>query len=271
MRKKREEAIAAKSTAPVESGASSVELDGPGMFNVLLAGRNPRALSMADNLRSSFLDSAMASGRGCMFNVVDDLDLVWDGPSDWFHQFSFKLATTPIFCNVVASRGFAEWLLSNPPPAQRAYLRGVLQALNFVVVDVDEECRLPLFDSSVPQTRFDDMSDFLSDLTHWVDSKMGVVWPKRRSLSLIAALAGNRLSFLGDAFGLLSERGPASRIVKADRMRFDCPILFDEFCWMTRGLPPDEIGQILFTRSSATLRQLLRTPDDRRRVRVVAD
>lgn len=227
-----------------------------GIFNILLIGENPHSISIADNIHSKFNGDGVSNK--CRFNIVDDIEK--DIPSkSWFNEFIFDLTGVSNFNNIVVSKGFYTWLMGNPPKMEMLYMKMLLQAMNFVIVNVDgnsyDEDRI--FDSDIPQMRFDTNKDFIEDLLGWVDSQLEKISPKMANIRLIRSLSGRNLPYLGDVFGCLSGN-KYRNIIKSDKMRFDVPILYDEFIKLTKGVDEKDIDKSIFTRTSSALSVFLK-------------
>ena len=76
--------------------------------------------------------------------------------------------------------------------------------------------------------------------------------PKLSNIRLVRSLSGKNMPYLGDVFGCLSGK-QYKNIIHADKMRFDVPILFDEFCYLTRGHDHQWIDNAIITRSNSAL------------------
>ena len=229
-------------------------IDEIGTFNVLLVGDNSHGISIADTIHAEFSND---NGKSNVSNQLEFniMDMDGDGEShSWFNEFVFEVATTAgRFNNIMISRGFVGWLKSNPPEMEKLYVKMLLQALNVVIVDVSstgEESGT--FDNDIPQTRFDVTKDFGVDLFKWIDKQYAKVLPKLQNIRLVRSLSGKNIPYLGDVFGCLSGK-KYKDIVHSDKMRFDSPILFDEFCSIMKGKTEDEMKNIIVTRRNSAL------------------
>lgn len=77
------------------------------------------------------------------------------------------------------------------------------------------------------------------------------------SIRLIKSLCGKNMSFIGDVFGCLSGK-KYKEIISTDAMRFDVPILFDEFCKLSKGRTIEELDGCVFTRTNSSLSMFLK-------------
>lgn len=217
-----------------------------GVFNILLVGRNPSpvtAISIADNIHAHFKDRLE-------FNIVDDLER--DIPSNsWFNEFIFEYAKLFKFNNIVAAAGFSNWM-KDAKPMERIYMKKLLQAMNTIVVDIGQGETLPVFDADIPQRRFDVERDFVVDLVKWIETQVGKVEQKAGLIRLVGSLCGKSVPYLGDVFGCLSGK-KYTRLMTTNEMRFDVPILFDEFCRLSRGMTLDELDGVAVTRTNSAL------------------
>ena len=223
-----------------------------GIFNVVLIGDNPRVVSIADNIHAKFKDGG-GTKNVCNFNIITDMED--DGESkSWFNEFIYDLTTTSNFNNIIISRKFKEWMVSGPKPMEKLYMKMLLQALNAIVVDVSdtEDMDDCVFDYDIPQFTFNDQRDFLDDMVKWIDGQVSKIVPKMTTIRLIRSMCGKNLPYLGDVFGCLSGKR-SENIVVANGLRFDVPILFDEFCKLARGRTMDELGKSVITRTSSAL------------------
>ena len=130
-------------------------IDEIGVFNILLVGGSPIAISVADNINSTFKEGGGGDVQNhCHFNIIGDIDANVE-KEIWFNDFIFELSTTATkYNNIVVSEKFKDWMLSPMAHAKRLYIKKLLQALNFVIVDVspdDGECT---FDKDIPQYKF---------------------------------------------------------------------------------------------------------------------
>lgn len=236
-------------------------IDEIGMFNVLLIGENPHAISIADNIHSAF-DRGMEVKNNLLFNIVEDID----GEVEWFHEFIFNLTSTVgRFNNIVISRKFKEWNEGGKSDMERLYMKKLLQAMNFVIIDISKPedgvptdgfggggGYEPIFDYDIPQCRFNDETDFLGDVIKWVDVQVSKIVPKIPMIRIIRSLCGKNIPYLGDVFGCLSGK-KYSGIIESDKMRFEVPVLFDEFCALARGYDMKELESSVITRSNSSL------------------
>lgn len=221
-----------------------------GIFNILLIGENPHAISIADNIHAKFMNGGQDVKNVCNFNIVGDLESSGESRS-WFNEFIFDLTTASRFNNVVVSSRFREWMKS-PSEMERLYMKKLLQAMNFIIVDISDDSETIEFDKDIPQYKFNVERGFLSDAFGWIDSQISKVMPKISTIRLIRSLCGKNIPYLGDVFGCLSGK-KYSDIIHADGMRFDVPILFDEFCKLARGRTMEEMEQSIITRTSSAL------------------
>ena len=165
---------------------------------------------------------------------------------------------------IVSSR-FKEWNEGGKTNMERIYMKKLLQAMNFVIVDISKpDANAPtdrfgggggyevVFDNDIPQCRFNEDVDFLGDVVVWIDGQISKVAEKGPMIRLVRSLCGKNIPYLGDVFGCLSGK-KYSGIIRTDRMRFDAPILFDEFCAVTRGHDIREIESSVVTRSNSAL------------------
>ena len=239
-----------------------------GLFNVMLIGENPHAISIADNIHSAFNDATPNKVVNASLNfniVVDEADENAKSHS-WFNEFIFSITEASRFNNIVVSEKFKEWEESCKPDMERIYMKKLLQAMNFVIVDISiPEKDKPtdkfgggggyetIFDNDIPQCRFNENCDFLGDTEKWIDKQFSKLDPKISLIRLIRSLCGKgNLTYLGDVFGCLSGKKYES-IIKTDKLRFDAPILFDEFCAISKGRDIKEIEGAVFTRTNSTL------------------
>ena len=230
--------------------------DNLGIFNILLIGDNPRAVSIADNIRSSFKDTNSGLTNVCDFNILDDIEHD-EKSNSWFNEFIFDLTTSSKFNNIVLSSGFQKWLSTNDR-MQLLYMRKLLKAMNTIIIDISEDNHYSIvFDEDIPQTKFVDSRDFLKDLMTWIDDNISKMNPKLPMIRLARTLCGKNLPYLGDVFGCLSGK-KYDGIILTDKMRFDVPILFDEFCKLTRGRTMDELENSIIMRSNSSLSAFLK-------------
>lgn len=235
------------------------EMEELGTFNVLLIGDNSHAISIADNIHSAFEKGV--DMENCMkFNIVDEVP----EENSWFNEFIFDLTTLARYSNIIVSSEFKKWDEGNKPFMEKIYMKKLLQAMNFVIVDISKDVKKPtdnfggggdyetVFDYDIPQCHFNEDTDFLSDLMQWIDKEISKVSPKLPLIRIVRSLCGKNLPYLGDVFGCLSGKKYGS-IIHTDKMRFDSPILFDEFCAVTRGHDINEIKNAVLTRSNSAL------------------
>ena len=230
-------------------------IDEIGVFNVLLIGKNPHAVSIADNIHAKFLDSNSGLDNTCEFNIIEDLER--DNPShSWFNEFVFYIATNAgRFNNIVLSASFKDWMVSPRPHIEKSYMSALLKALNFVIIDIsneDEGEYETVFDYDIPHYHFNSDKMFLDDAMKWIDDQYSKLAPKMGTIRLVRSLSGKNVPYLGDVFGCLSGK-KFSHIVKADKMRFDVPILFDEYCALMKGKDIKEVRESFVTRSNSAL------------------
>jgi len=238
------------------------EIEEIGTFNVLLIGENPHAISIADNIHSTFSKGVDNMKNSMEFNIVDEAP----AGNSWFNEFIFDLTGLVKYNNVVVSSRFKEWNEGGKTNMERIYMKKLLQAMNFVIVDISKpETDVgptdrfgggggyeTVFDYDIPQCRFNENTDFLGDVVGWIDGQISKVAKKAPLIRLVRSLCGKCLPYLGDVFGCLSGK-KYSGILKADSMRFDAPILFDEFCAVTRGHDIGEIESSVVTRTNSAL------------------
>lgn len=229
-----------------------------GVFNVLLIGENPHAISIADNIHATF-QKGIDMKNTLSFNIIGDID--GGDTEEWFHEFIFDLTSTVgRFNNIVISKKFKEWMVGKKPGLQGTYMSMLLKALNFVIVDIstdDEGEYETVFDYDIPHCHFNDTKDFLLDTLKWIDGQIGKLNPKMGTIRLVRSLSGNNIPYLGDVFGCLSGK-KYSTIVHADKMRFDVPILYDEFCSLMKDKPVADIRDSIVTRSNSALAVFLK-------------
>lgn len=223
--------------------------DDLGVFNVLIIGGSGGAISIADNIHAKFKEEEVKNP--CNFNIMGDIDSNSE-TSTWFNEFIFELSTSGArFNNIIVSEKFKGWMESPMSFAKRTYMKKLLQAMNVVIVDTskDDDC---VFDYDIPQTKFDPDKDFLVDLFKWIDGQLDKISPKLSNIRLVRSLSGKNLPYLGDVFGCLSGK-EYKNIIHADNMRFDVPILYDEFCYLTRGHDEKWIEDAIIVRSNSVL------------------
>lgn len=221
-----------------------------GIFNILLIGENPHAISIADNIHAKFLNGGQDVKNVCNFNIVGDIESTGESKS-WFNEFIFDLTTASCFNNVVVSARFREWM-KDANRMEKLYMKMLLQAMNFILIDISDDTDTIWFDKDIPQYKFNVERGFLSDAFEWIDGQISKVMPRISTIRLIRSLCGKNLPYLGDVFGCLSGKKYVG-IIHADSMRFDVPILFDEFCKLSRGRTLEEIEQSVITRTSSAL------------------
>jgi hypothetical protein len=225
-------------------------IDEIGVFNILLIGRSHAAISIADNIHAAFNKEEVKNP--CNFNIIGDIDA--DAPCNtWFNEFIFELSTTAgRFNNIIVSEKFKDWMMSPMGYPRRLYMKKLLQAMNVVIVDISQDDDTSVFDNDIPQYKFNVEKDFGVDLFKWIDEQLDKIAPKMSSIRLVRSLSGKTMPYLGDVFGCLSGK-PYKNIIRADKMRFDVPILYDEFCYLTRGHDQDWIDDAIITRSNSAL------------------
>ena len=222
-----------------------------GLMNVLLTGRNAHSVSIADNIRNSFKNQLNEVDNTCSFNIVEDIEAECPSHS-WFNEFIFDITSVSKYNNIVMSRGFYDWI-PNATPIEKMYMKKLLQAMNFIIVDIhDDDSHSNPFSEDIPQMRFEPNTGFLVDLYKWIDSNLTKVKSKETMIRLVKSLCGNSIPYLGDVFGCYTDRR-YTYIIHADDMRFDVPILFEEFCKLTKGKDIDEIDKCIFTRRSSAM------------------
>jgi hypothetical protein len=195
------------------------------------------------------------------FNIVDEVQ----AENSWFNEFVFDLTTLARYSNIIVSSKFKEWNEGGKPNMERIYMKKLLQAMNFVIVDISKrDVSVPtdkfgggggyehIFDYDIPQCSFNEEYDFLLDLIKWIDGQVSRMGPKMPLVRIVRSLCGKNLPYLGDVFGCLSGKKYGS-IIHTDKMRFDAPILFDEFCAISRGHDLKEIEESVMTRSNSSL------------------
>lgn len=231
--------------------------DNLGIFNILLIGDNPRAVSIADNIRSSFASEDSGLANVCDFNILDDIEHD-EKSNSWFNEFIFDLTTSSRFNNIILSKGFQHWLFCTQDKMQLLYMKKLLKAMNTIIIDISEDSSHSVtFDDDIPQTKFVDSKDFLKDLMNWIDDNISRVIPKLSIIRLTRTLCGKNLPYLGDVFGCLSGKKYGG-VILSNKMRFDVPILFDEFCMLTRGRNMDDIENSIILRSNSSLSAFLK-------------
>ena len=226
-----------------------------GVFNILLIGENPHAISIADNIHSTF-ERGVDMKNNMVFNIIGDIDSEEAELDNWFHEFIFDLTSNVgRFNNIVISKKFKDWMVSSKPVMEGAYMSMLLKALNFVVIDistVDEGEYQTVFDYDIPHYHFNSDKMFLKDALEWIDNQLDKVSKKAGTIRLVRSLSGKNIPYLGDVFGCLSEK-KYSQIVHADKMRFDMPILYDEFCSLMKGKSISEVRDSIIVRSNSAL------------------
>lgn len=224
-------------------------IDDVGMFNILLIGENSHSISIADNIKSKFCSDEVENQL--KFNIVDDIERDVKSNS-WFNEFIFDASSMSMFNNIWMSAEFYNWV-KNAKTMEWLYMKKLLLAMNTVIIDVDDSnsdnC---VFDNDIPQTKFNINKDFFGDLVNWIDSQLSKLNPKMQTIRLIKSFAGKNMPFLGDVFGCLSGK-KYKEIISTDTMRFDVPILFDEFCKLSKGRTIDELEDCVFTRTNSAL------------------
>ena len=228
-------------------------IDEIGVFNVLLIGENPHAISIADNIHATF-DKGVDMKNTLSFNIIEDID--GEQTEEWFHEFIFDLTSTAgRFNNIVISKKFKEWMIGPKQGLQGTYMSMLLKALNFVIIDIsteDEGDYETVFDYDIPHYHFNSTKMFLKDALDWIDSQLDKLAPKMGIIRLVRSLSGKNIPYLGDVFGCLSGK-KYSTIVLADKLRFDVPILYDEFCSLMKGKDIKEVRESIVTRSNSAL------------------
>ena len=229
--------------------------DDIGVFNILLIGKNPHAISVADNIHAKFLEHDGKIKNPCSFNILDDILTSLPSPShSWFNEFIFDISTTAgRFNNIILSSEFKDWMSIPPPLIERMYMKKLLQALNVVIVDISGDDSTQMFDKDIPQRAFNVNSDFLDDLFVWIDGQLDKIAPHIPMIRLVRSLSGKSMPYLGDVFGCLSGKKYKNILKTGDKMRFDVPILHDEFCHLTRGHDEDWIDDTIVVRSNSSL------------------
>ena len=223
--------------------------DDIGVFNILLIGKSPSAISVADNIHAKFKDDER---HPLSFNIIGDIDANVEEDT-WFNQFVFEVSTTAArFNNIIVSERFKEWMCAGPPEMQHIYMKKLLQAMNVVIVDVSLDDDDSVFDYEIPQYKFNAEKDFAVDLLGWVEGQLDKIAPKLANIRLVRSLSGKTMPYLGDVFGCLSGKS-YKNIIHADKMRFDVPILFDEFCYLTRGHDVQWLEDAVLVRSNSAL------------------
>ncbi len=226
--------------------------DDIGVFNILLIGKSPSAISVADNIKAKFKDKNDDVRNPCCFNIVGDIDSNVEC-NTWFNEFIFEISTTTCkFNNIIVSEKFKKWMLSPMAYPKRLYMKKLLQAMNVVIVDVSIDDDNSMFDKDIPQYKFNVEKDFGVDLFGWIDGQLDKIAPKLPNIRLIRSLSGKSMPYLGDVFGCLSKKH-YKNIIHADMMRFDVPILYDEFCYLTRGHDQEWIDNAIIVRSNSAL------------------
>lgn len=220
-----------------------------GVFNVLLIGDNAHSVSIADNIKARFSDSFS-------FNIVSDIDSDGKRSNSWFNEFIFDLTTTcGRYNNIVVSRKFKEWMGNGHygrSSMECLYMKKLLQAMNFIIVDTSEDGGHITFDDSIPQYAFDVNVDFGEDLFKWIGEQIWKMKERLPTIRLVRSLCGKSIPYLGDIFTTFSGK-KWENIVCSDKMRFDVPILFDEFCHLAKGHDLDYLDKTIFTRTNSAL------------------
>ena len=130
--------------------------DDIGVFNILLIGKSPSAISVADNIHAKFKDDER---HPLSFNIIGDIDANVEEDT-WFNQFVFEVSTTAArFNNIIVSERFKEWMCAGPPEMQHIYMKKLLQAMNVVIVDVSLDDDDSVFDYEIPQYKFNAEKD----------------------------------------------------------------------------------------------------------------
>ena len=179
------------------------DIDDVGMFNVLLIGENTHSISIADNIKNKFCSDEVENQL--KFNIVDDIERDVKSNS-WFNEFIFETTSLSRFNNIPMSVGFYKWMC-NAKTMEWLYMKKLLQAMNVVIVDVDNSNDdMVVFDKDIPQCKFNSNKDFLGDLIKWIDGQLSKLTPKMNTIRLIKSFGGKNLPFLGDVFGVYLER-----------------------------------------------------------------
>ncbi len=237
-------------------------MDGIGMFNIMLIGENPHAISIADNIHSIFLN-----GNGVKnimeFNIVDEVP----SENSWFNEFIFDLTSIVNYNNIVVSSAFKNWNEGGKTNMERIYMKKLLQAMNFIIIDISKTNGQKqtttdnfgggggyetIFDNDIPHFTFNENTDFLVDMMAWIDGQISKVVEKTPLIGIVRSLCGKSIPYLGDVFGCLSGK-TYSGIIGTDKMKFDVPILFDEFCALSRGHDLKEVESSIMTRTNSAL------------------
>jgi hypothetical protein len=234
-----------------------------GIFNILLIGKNPHAISIADNIHAKFMKEDEVSNT-CNFNIISDIDSGKQSNS-WFNEFIFDVSLVAgRFNNIIISEGFKDWMETPMNPTERQYMKKLLQSMNTIIVDVSNDVPTKgdtfgggggyevIFDNDIPQYNFNSDVGFLADLLKWIDGQMSKVAPKMSTIRLVRSLCGKTIPYLGDVFGCLSGK-KYKEIVSTDKMRFDVPILYDEFCHLMKGRTPQDMEGVVITRTNSAL------------------
>lgn len=217
-----------------------------GTFNVLLIGDNAHSVSIADNIKARFSDVFN-------FSIVSDIDSDGKKSNCWFNEFIFDIATIcGGYNNIVVSRRFNEWIADCGSPMQRMYMKKLLQAMNFIIVDVSGDAGGNVFDEDIPQYNFNVDMDFGEDLFKWIGVQIEHLKVKLPTIRLVRSLCGKNVPYLGDVFWCFSGK-KWTNIVSTDKMRFDVPILFDEFCSLAKGHDLEYLDKTIFTRTNSAL------------------
>ena len=204
------------------------EIEEIGTFNVLLIGENPHAISIADNIHSTFSKGVDNMKNNMEFNIVDEApvgnswfnEFIFDLTglvkynnvivSSRFNDFIFELSTTATkYNNIVVSEKFKDWMKSPMAYPKRLYMKKLLQAMNFVIVDISKpDVAAPtdrfgggggyetVFDYDIPQCRFNENTDFLGDVVGWIDGQISKVAKKAPLIRLVRSLCGKNIPFL---------------------------------------------------------------------------
>lgn len=224
-----------------------------GVFNILLIGKNPHAISIADNIKSK-LDVGV-DNLNLNWNIVDDFECEIRAKS-WFNEFIFWLTSLGQYNNIIYSERFYDWLRSCNNVMQKMYMKKLLQAMNVIIVDITDTPPNVEFDydyeGDIPYHHFNSDKDFLTDLLDWISEKFKSIVPMLNKISLIRSLSGNAIPYLGNVFGCLCGKC-CNNIVKANDLRYDVPILFDEFCFISRDKTLEEIDDSIYTRTNSAM------------------
>ena len=242
-----------------------------GVANVLLIGENPHAISIADNINATFKRGG-AFGSSMKFNIVSDIESTVASNS-WFNEFIFDINSVSGYNNIIVSSRFKNWMSDNSRPMEKVYMRKLLQAMNTIIIDISKTAEERkdgiqdnfggggnydvVFDYDIPQYNFDVERDFLDDMVGWLDGEMSKLVPDMPKIRLVRSLCGKNIPYLGDVFGCLSGK-KYNGIIHTNNMRFNVPILFDEFCYIVRGHDVYEIRDSIITRSNSAVASFFR-------------